>query len=329
MKLTELDKRIIQELDDNSRQSLSMIARKLKTSEQRVKYRFELLIEQGIINEFISFIDVTKLGYMAYRVYFQYYKVSPEKEKEIVEYLTQNPNVQWMASFSGTWDLEIVFFAKNFFHYYAMINEILEKYGEYIARKSLSVSVNNYYFKRRYLSDERRPQRVMQIEGYGGEPVTHSLDKVDVKILETLSNNARASLSDIATPLDITSNCIKDRIRRLREKGILQEQTVVLSSEKMGRQFYKILIQMRKFDNDIESRIISFCDKFKNIWFFIVCDGEWNIEFEVEVKENEELRTLIREFRNEFQDLVLRYDSLFAYKINKMRYFPADLSKMK
>ncbi len=327
MKLSELDRKLLYELDADSRQKLSTIARKLNTSEQRLKYRLGLLTEGGIITGFISFIDITKLGYLPFRVYIQYRNVSPAKEKEIVAFLASNPYVQWMASFSGSWDLEIVLFAKSFFHYLTMMRELFDKYGDYIMRRSLSVSTNNYYFKRRYLTDKKLKGPVMTVNRYGGEPETYSLDEKDTAILEILSDNARASLVEVASQIKVTPNAAKERIRRLKQRGILQAHTIVLDSDKMGRQFYKILIAISNFNKEIESKIISFCEKFPNIWFFIVCDGEWNVEFEIEVKENSELRNILREFRNEFQDRVLRYDSLLAYKIDKMSYFPAHIKK--
>ena len=325
MRLTELDKNILYELDSDSRKKLSLLAKKFNTSEQRIKYRLNLLLKNKIICRFISFINITRLGYIPFRVFIQYRNVNPQKEKEIVEFLVRSPHTQWIGSFSGRWDLEIVIFARNFFHYLSIMSDITRKYGANIQAKTLSVAIDNYYFKRRYLSKKNKKIDFTGVSHYGGEPRTYSIDEKDIKILEMLSTNARSSLVEIAAKINATPNCAKDRIRRLKTKGILQEHTLLLDIKQMGYEFYKILINLRKFDKEIESKIVSFCDKFPNIWFFIMCEGEWNVEFEVEVKGNKDVRKILREFRNEFKDLVISYETMLVYSIDKMSYFPQDL----
>ncbi|MFH1064677.1 MAG: winged helix-turn-helix transcriptional regulator [Candidatus Woesearchaeota archaeon] len=327
MKLNEIDRKILYELDSDSRQKLSVISKKLKLSEQRIKYRLDRLIDNGIISQFISFIDITKLGYFPFRLYVQYNNVGPSKEKEIRDYLMNHPNIQWFGSLSGSWDIEIVLFAKNFFHYRMMMDDIMGRYGDHIRKRALSVAINNYYFKRRYLKPTDVTSTFKGIGIYGGEPDTYSIDDKDILILESLAKDARISLVDLADNIEATPNGVKDRVRRLKEKGILQEHTIVLDTDKIEYEFYKVLINLRNFNKEIESRIVSFCDKFPNIWFFIICDGEWNVEFELEVRENADMRKILMEFRNEFQDLVLNYTTLLVYQINKMSYFPAHIKK--
>ena len=326
MNINELDRGIIYELDSDSRQSLSSIAKKLKISQQRLKYRMELLIKNNVILDFISFIDVTRLGLYPFRVYFQYSNVDPAKEKEIVDYLVSNKYMQWIGLFSGGWDVEIVMFARNFFHYKEMMDEFMGKYGEHIRDKILSVSINTYYFKRRYLVKKKYPTtKIMNISRYGGQSQTVEVDDIDLKLLKILAKNARATLIELSNNVGITPNGVKDRLRRLRKNGVLQEHTILLNTKKIGYEFYKILVNMRGFNKELESRIVSFCDKYPNIWFFIICDGKWNVEFEIEVKGSEELRKLLMEFRNEFKDLVLNYETLLVYDIPKMTYYPEQL----
>lgn len=63
MNLTELDKKILFELDKKGRASFSEIAKNIGTSPQVVKYHYQSLIDNRIIKHFWAFIDYDRAGY--------------------------------------------------------------------------------------------------------------------------------------------------------------------------------------------------------------------------------------------------------------------------
>ena len=63
MNITELDKKILFELDKDGRAGFSKIARAIGTTPQVVKYHYERLINTGIIKHFWAFIDYDKADY--------------------------------------------------------------------------------------------------------------------------------------------------------------------------------------------------------------------------------------------------------------------------
>ncbi|MDZ4784683.1 MAG: Lrp/AsnC family transcriptional regulator [bacterium] len=60
--LDVLDRRILFELDHNSRQSISTLARELRQGRDRVEYRMQRLFDQKIIQRCFAYIDLNKLG---------------------------------------------------------------------------------------------------------------------------------------------------------------------------------------------------------------------------------------------------------------------------
>ena len=69
------DKKIIRELEINSRQSISQIARKIGASKEFTKYRINRLFEKNIISKTFAVIDFGKLGWTTFRVYFKLEKI--------------------------------------------------------------------------------------------------------------------------------------------------------------------------------------------------------------------------------------------------------------
>jgi len=64
------DKKILYELDANSRQSIQSIGRKVNLHKNVVLHRIRKLEESGIINNYFTIIDSSKLGYRSYHKSF-------------------------------------------------------------------------------------------------------------------------------------------------------------------------------------------------------------------------------------------------------------------
>ncbi|UCB58733.1 MAG: winged helix-turn-helix transcriptional regulator, partial [Thermoplasmatales archaeon] len=85
-KLDLKDRKILYELDLNSRQSDSEIGRKVGLNKGMVNYRINRLIEKGIIRNFYTMIDASRLGYLSCRFFMKFQYDDLEKEKEIIDY---------------------------------------------------------------------------------------------------------------------------------------------------------------------------------------------------------------------------------------------------
>ena len=64
--------------------------------------------------------------------------------------------------------------------------------------------------------------------------MTVRIDETDRKILAQLQRDASQSLDDIAREVGSSKTPVWNRIRKLREAGVIVQQTVVLDSEALG-----------------------------------------------------------------------------------------------
>ena len=87
LKLDLKDRKLLYELDTESRQSAHQIAKKIGLSKDAVIYRINKLQEAGVIKQFHTIINVGKLGFISFRLYLKLQNTTPEKEEEIIEYL--------------------------------------------------------------------------------------------------------------------------------------------------------------------------------------------------------------------------------------------------
>src|SRR3989338_11475660 len=118
------DFRLLYELEQDSRQSLSQIAKSLKTSQQVISYRLQQLEAQEIISEFYTIIDFAKLGYSSYRTMIKLVSISAESYKKLIEYFKSHPNVLLLVECGNRWDLIVNILSKNPVQYNKFMLEI-------------------------------------------------------------------------------------------------------------------------------------------------------------------------------------------------------------
>ena len=63
----------------------------------------------------------------------------------------------------------------------------------------------------------------------------NTLDQIDRKILDLLTANSHASLLGIAEKVGLSRTAVKNRIEALERSGVIEQYTVILNPEKIGR----------------------------------------------------------------------------------------------
>ncbi|MBU4456945.1 MAG: Lrp/AsnC family transcriptional regulator, partial [Nanoarchaeota archaeon] len=137
MKLDFKDKKILYNLDLNSRATLNEIAKKVKLSKQVVDYRLKNLLKNKIIKEFYTVINFSKLGYTQHKLYLKFQNVNIEKEKEIIDYWEKNKHSIWVASSRGRWDLAVSLLAKDINDFGEILSNFINKYGLFVLEKDV------------------------------------------------------------------------------------------------------------------------------------------------------------------------------------------------
>jgi DNA-binding Lrp family transcriptional regulator len=319
-RLDKKDFRILYELDFNSRMPTTELARRVGLSQQVADYRLRSLVKEGVIVGAMALIDPHKLGYFSFRAYMRFQNVTPKKETEIIDYFKKHLPSLWVISTSGRWDLESVLVCRNPVHFGNVIKKMKADIGAYIRDYNLSASVVNYHFKRSYLIGAERTHSIYP--RYGFEPAIEHLDEIDIKILEILSKDARKSNVEIGKEVGLTYNAVKKRIERLEERGVIQGYRVLIDLGKIRKRYYKALITLRSVDEKTEKRIYQFCASNPRITYLVEVMGEWDIELEAEVDDEEEFRAIMMSFRDQFGEKIQDYEILHVYKEHKMNYFP-------
>jgi len=319
-KLDLKDKKLLYELDCNSRQSIRQLARKVGLSKDTVKYRINRLIKNGIIKSFNAVIDTSKLGFYSFRIFLKFYQLSPKKEKEILDFLLKNKNLVWLVEVEGNWDINTWFLYKSIKEMNLFWEELIKKYNNYISKREFSIYSNVTYFSRAYLLEQKQNIFSMPIVSLS---IPEKLDSSDLKIIELLSNNARMSIIEIAQKSNLTPKTVINKIKRFEKEKIILGYRTEFNLEELGYKYYKVHISTINQTSEKINRIKQYIKQNPNIIFEDVVLGGKDLEIEIQVKNEDELRIIIEEIREKFSGIIRDYEILHYFREHRLRFFPS------
>ncbi|GAB3956108.1 Lrp/AsnC family transcriptional regulator [Spirosoma harenae] len=140
--LDDLDFAILSCLQKDGRMSFTEIADQLSVSVGTARTRLNRLLDEGIIN-IVGRVDPDKVGFNAYAHIAVYVRPATLKES-IAQTIAQMPEVSFLASTSGDYDLEVDVMCPTNNHLVEFINEISKIEGIYQTKTTLYFKVYKY-----------------------------------------------------------------------------------------------------------------------------------------------------------------------------------------
>ena len=278
VKLDIKDKRILSELDMDSRQPLVSIAKRVCLSKEVVNYRIKQLEKKQIIKGYYTVINFAKLGLLFCRFFLRFQNVDLTKEKEIAKYASNFPQVCWVVNTKGPWDMVFVILTKQMNDFKDICDNISFKYGPYFQQRYISIATKIRHMKHNYIYNTNDDREEI-IESKGEQ---ENLDELDLKILTILSKNARIPTIDIAKKLHVTPNTIKYRIKKLINKKIILCFRASLGLKKMGFQRHKVVLTLQNMSKRKIMQMCQFLKQNPHVIYITESIGTGDIEFEID-----------------------------------------------
>lgn len=311
------DKKILYELDRNSRQSNSEIGKKVGLSKDTVNYRIKKLEQEKFTLGYYTLIDSYALGYITIRTYLKLINLSPKKEEEIIDFLVKNKKVFFVFKVDGEYDLAFGTWAKNIYEFEDLYFSFKKHFKKFIGEEKMSIFTRAHHFSRNYLLENKSKKDVEIIGG----PAKKECDAKDKSILKLLAKNARLPTMELATILKTPAATIAHRIKQLERKKIVRGYRISFNFEKYGYEYYKVDIELNDFINYQD--IVDYLYAHPNVIYLDETIGGSDIEFDIEVKNKKQLTSLLDELKEKFSGI--RKTSYFtARKYYKLLYIPED-----
>ena len=310
------DKKILFELDIDSRISASKIAKKLKLPKETVNYRIKRLEKNGWINRFYTIVNASLFGYSYYQVLLKFDKINSSVETKIVDYITSNPTCANLRILEGHYDLVFLTIQKNPGELKAFLQCFFNNYSKYIQEKNVLIVMKTYKLNQKFLFEGKTIKRTFNHV----EIKDQTLDKIDLGIINAISINARIKLSEIASKLKLDSRLIDYHIKRMERLGLIVAYTTDLNLVKLNMELIKVDIALK--DPTLIPRIIDFFDKTNTCIFIYELLGTYDLSVELYVKNDEMVSYIFKKFKEKFLESYVYYDLAHVYKKYVINWSP-------
>ncbi|MDD5339781.1 MAG: winged helix-turn-helix transcriptional regulator [Candidatus ainarchaeum sp.] len=310
VKLDKTDYKILAELDFNSRLQSLKIAKKLRLSRNIVDYRIKQLQEKRVILAFNAFIDPAKFNLISWKVYLRFQNLAPQKEKEILDYLNNHRRVWWIIRCAGAFDLMFCVLAESIHDFYQEMLEFNTLFSNYVIETELTSHIDPEFYTRGYLGKESMaPSKPFLVK-----PSRMDFDQLDIRLLDFLGQNCRLPVTEIARKLGSTPRVIAYKMSRLEREGVITWYRIIMEPSKLGREYYKTLINFKGITREKELEFLGFCRSHPDIINISKAAGPWDMELECEVESYHKYNELMQMVRSTFPELIKQYSTLLIYE---------------
>jgi Lrp/AsnC family transcriptional regulator for asnA, asnC and gidA len=312
------DKKILYQLDTNSRQSATQIGKKIGLKRDFVQYRIKRLQEKGIIQNFYTVIDASKLGYSSFRFYFVFQYLTPKIQKDIITYFIKNKYTYFVGLIEGRYHLFVITWVKDVNEFYSFYQNILKKYGHYFKEINVCLFVCLEHYQLSFLQDNGNDRSKKLITG--GQKVEDHIDKFDMKLLKIIALDARLPLIQIAEKLKTTTPVVKHHFNKLLKNGIIQGFKTNINFRKIGYQNYKVDIHLKDY-NDLD-KIGWYLTKNPYLYFVSKTAGYADLEVHFYAKNINKIHEIIEDLTNVFPGKIKYYSTFNILRYLKRQYMP-------
>ena len=305
--LDQIDKKIITLLHQDSRTSLSALAKEVGLSKDAVLYRINKSIRNKVIVKFFLDINYKAMGFSKFLLFICLKNLSPEETKKVAAAASQMPEIIFCANAIGDWDywLEILADSTRSF------DQLLEKFFNFLGQ-------NIQHCKVMIVSDELKgyepiieepSEKTKKIQGIPDLPLV-KIDQSDYKILKALENNSRMPLTEIAKNTNLTLDIARYRLKKLKESRLIANFDVVVNYNTLGYSLNTIIFQLKKFTREAIRNFTSYLVNHKNVRSALRFVGHQEIMVEVLSTDKNDYLDFLNQTRTSYTDLILSYEEL-------------------
>ena len=134
---------------------------------------------------------------------------------------------------------------------------------------------------------------------------TAELDATDKKVLQALSENARASLSVIAKKARCSKQVAAYRISNLLKKGIISQFITIFNWQMLGYTSFRLYIRLANIKPAEQVKMIETLKSFRGVYFIGACEGKVDLLVRFLAKNPSEFQEIFDEFIGRFGSFIL------------------------
>lgn len=330
--IDSIDTKLLYELEVNSRQPLSKLAKKLRMSVQRLAHRQQTLEKNGTIISYIPMIDYDKIGGYTYIVCcLKLHRIGASGLDSALKKCARDPKCTLAFGCEGSYDAMVGTVSNNLFEARETMLRLLAPFEGKIQESLIVVQLSTRHYGRRYLLDAMGKDYSQEgiittlcdgtaMKG-GGEGAIHPLD---IGILKAIASNARMPIIEIAEKTGCAPETARNRLRKLEKLGVISKYGLVLNPDKYNHIFFRILISFStigpKWEKELTDYLRRFPEIFRHVELFML-NGFF---IDIVTTSEERAREIMDDIRDHYPESIQDFKLNTIRKIYKFSYFPGE-----
>lgn len=272
VKIDEIDKRILFELERNCRIADVKLAKIVRKSKDAVRYRIKRLEKEGVITGYKTWIDMAKLGYKSATIYLNLLNLPLKKEK-LIEFIKNNPKTYWLGVAEGAWNIGVSYFVKSNEELFDLKHELIARFRDIILDVKMTYLVSVSIHEKNFLVDEDT-----KLTSFTEKVENLEVDEISKKILKEVYWNATENIATLSDKFNTTIDVIRNRIKRLENEKIIIRYSAVIDYQKIGYEFHKAFVYLKKFDSKLLHELNNYVKNSKIIINMVRQIAPWDFE---------------------------------------------------
>lgn len=324
MIVDKLDKKILFNLEINSRVPVSKLAKLVYSSREVVNYRIKKLKDGGVIKGYIAKIDQSLFASGIANLVLKV-RYDKRRYEDLIKFFKVHNKINWFASICGTYDFSLTFLYKTPQDLGNTIDEICEYLGKDLTEHHLLIYISEYKFKRRgiFEIEEKDFEKDLQINFNNSANI--NLDKDDLIVLSEFSLNCRISNVELAKKTGLSEDTIRNRIKNLEKSNIILGYTVTINIHKLELEGYHLYLHLENISKKREYEIKQFCMMNAHIIYSTRMSGKYNMIIGLVCKNKNHFQEELFKIREFFGDSMRNYEFQIILDEHKEVFVPYSI----
>ncbi len=301
LKIDKIDKKLLGYIFHNFRTPITQIAKKCRISREQAEYRIKKYEKSGLINKYLSGINLHALGY---------------NKNYIIKLRVKNPQIKKLAEINnldnllvftrvycyGQWDYMISIFAKDKTNILEFISYLYELWKHELLNYEILEPIEMHYFPLKIFGKTEHDKTLSYAES---KKIV--LDDLDKKILSVLAENANIKIVELAHKVNSKIETINYRLKRI-EKNMILGYRIFLNLDVIGYNLTLINVKMNNLSKSFQNKLLTYAKQRDRVHAFSLNVGKFNTIFQIIYKHPEELKKEINKIKETFAENLIEYE---------------------
>ena len=124
------------------------------------------------------------------------------------------------------------------------------------------------------------------------------IDKFDRKIIEILTDNARISITELSSIINLSRNAVTNRINKLETSGFIKGYTTIFGDVVADNRLVVAAITVFRKDRMRDKDVIDYANKVQEIKSCYVVSGEYDIFLLIKAPSQERIHEIWTDISN-------------------------------